>query len=70
MKFFPPENRVLSQIKFTRCLYAMLATSKYLPDKRTGWSLPHPNDEMYKPHLLGIKVVSVLERMIFTANTS
>lgn len=64
MKFFPPENRVFSHIKFTKCLYAMLATSKYVPDQKTGWNLPLPNDESYKSHLLGVKVVSVIHKKI------
>lgn len=58
MKYFPPENRVYTNVKFTRLLYVMLATSKYIPDKRIGWNLPTPTDESYKSHLLGIKLVS------------
>ncbi|KAK6630931.1 hypothetical protein RUM44_003103 [Polyplax serrata] len=64
MKYFPPENRVQSNVKFTRCLYAMLATSKYLPDKRTGWNLPQSNDISYKSHLLGVKVACGFEILI------
>lgn len=57
MKYFPPENRIMTQVKFTKCLYAMLVSSKYVPDWKTGWNLPSPKEETYKSHLLGIKLV-------------
>ncbi|KAL0270551.1 UNVERIFIED_CONTAM: hypothetical protein PYX00_007926 [Menopon gallinae] len=64
MRYFPPENRVYAKVKFTRLLYVMLATSKYIPDKRIGWNLPPPTDESYKSHLLGIKLACGFEILL------
>lgn len=64
MKFFPPENRVSTQVKFTKCLYAMLVSSKYVPDWKTGWNLPSPKEETYKSHLLGIKTACGFEILL------
>jgi len=58
MKYFPPENRVYAEVKFTKCSYAMLASSKYIPDKKIGWNLVAPTDASYKTQLLGIKLVN------------
>lgn len=61
MKHFPPEMRVYTQIKFTRCLYAMLTYQNYNPDKRIGWNIPHKNHQTYKAHNLGMKIACGLE---------
>ncbi|KAL5291525.1 ECD.2 family protein [Megaselia abdita] len=63
MKFFPPEEeRVRTSVKFTRCLYAMFQSSKYLPEKKSGWNLPaNMNSEPFKEALLGVKLACGFE---------
>ncbi|KAL1518015.1 hypothetical protein ABEB36_001701 [Hypothenemus hampei] len=61
MKYFPPEQRVRTRVKFTRCLYAMLSHSRYLPDKKTGWNLPSANSKDYKEQILGVRVACGFE---------
>ncbi|KAJ8953969.1 hypothetical protein NQ314_007162, partial [Rhamnusium bicolor] len=70
MKYFPPENRVMTSVTFTKCLYAMLMHSNYLPDRRTGWNLPPPNTSQYKAHSLGVKVACGFEILISHAKPS
>lgn len=70
MKYFPPENRVMSQVTFTKCLYAMLNHSKYVPDKRTGWNLPIVNSSLYKSHILGVKIACGFEILVSQAKPS
>ena len=66
MKFFPPEeDQVRCVVKFTKCLYAMLQSSKYLPDKHVGWKLPKEvNSIEFKEALLGVKIASGFEILI------
>lgn len=61
MRYFPPENRVYTSVVFTKCLYAMLLHSNYVPDRRTGWHLPPNTDPLYKAHHLGIKIACGFE---------
>lgn len=61
MKYFPPENRVYTNVTFTKCLYAMLSHSKYSPDRKTGWNLPLSSDSKFKSHNLGVRVASGFE---------
>ncbi|XP_017127885.1 protein ecdysoneless [Drosophila elegans] len=64
MRYFPPEARRLrTNVRFTRCLYAMLSHQQYLPDRRLGWNLTDPvlEPERYKEQLLGVKLASGLE---------
>ncbi|KAH8349032.1 hypothetical protein KR084_011921, partial [Drosophila pseudotakahashii] len=64
MRYFPPEaTRLRTNVRFTRCLYAMLSHQQYLPEKRLGWNLADPvaQPERYKEQLLGVKLASGLE---------
>uniref|UniRef100_A0A1L8DIE0 Putative mads box transcription factor n=1 Tax=Nyssomyia neivai TaxID=330878 RepID=A0A1L8DIE0_9DIPT len=61
MRFFPPENRVNTRITFTKCLYAMLAHSNYIPDRRTGWNLPHQGSKSFPEQCLGMKIACGFE---------
>ncbi|XP_066138767.1 protein ecdysoneless isoform X1 [Euwallacea fornicatus] len=61
MKYFPPEQRVKTRVKFTKCLYAMLLHSKYVPEKKIGWNLPAVGTDEYRQHLLGVKVACGFE---------
>ncbi|XP_063241356.1 protein ecdysoneless isoform X2 [Bacillus rossius redtenbacheri] len=67
MRFFPPENRVLASVKFTKCLYAMLSHHKFYPDRRTGWQMPDPNSPHYKAHSLGMKLGCGFEILVSQA---
>ncbi|KAJ8924921.1 hypothetical protein NQ315_001078 [Exocentrus adspersus] len=70
MKYFPPENRVLTSVTFTKCMYAMLMHSNYMPDRRTGWNLPPPHSPSFKAHLLGVKVACGFEILATQAKPS
>lgn len=62
MRYFPPEQRVRKNVCFTKCLYAMIMHSNYVPDRNTGWNLSgNPSSEEYKEDLLGIKVACGFE---------
>ncbi|XP_055372947.1 protein ecdysoneless [Condylostylus longicornis] len=61
MRYFPPEDRVRTSIRFTKCLYAMLSHCNYVPDQRIGWQLPPSGTKEYKEDLLGIKIASGFE---------
>lgn len=63
MKYFPPEEeRVRCNVKFTRCLYAMFQSSKYLPEKKAGWNLPaNIKSEAFKEGILGVKLACGFE---------
>ncbi|XP_058466833.1 protein ecdysoneless [Malaya genurostris] len=70
MRYFPPENCVYVSAVFTKCLYAMLLHANYLPDRRTGWSLPLASDPNYKAHILGLKLACGFEILASQAKTS
>lgn len=61
MRYFPPENRVLTRVKFTKCLYAMLMHNNYMPDRRTGWQMPPPSSSDFKASLIGVKLACGFE---------
>lgn len=70
MRFFPPENRVYTSVVFTKCLYAMIMHSNYLPDRRTGWNLPPSSSQQFKSHLLGVKIACGFEILASQAKSS
>ncbi|XP_017023180.1 protein ecdysoneless [Drosophila kikkawai] len=64
MRYFPPEaKRLRTNVRFTRCLYAMLMHQQYVPEKRLGWNLTDAvsQPELYKEQLMGVKLASGLE---------
>ncbi|XP_037931357.1 protein ecdysoneless [Teleopsis dalmanni] len=68
MLFFPPEQRVRVNVRFTRCLYAMILQANYVPDRKIGWNLSNStNTEEYKEDLLGVKIACGFE--ILTSQT-
>lgn len=68
MRYFPPEHRIRMNVRFTRCLYAMLNHSKYVPDRKTGWNFNAKlNTEQYKEDLLGIKLACGFEILVSRA---
>uniref|UniRef100_A0AAG5D721 Uncharacterized protein n=1 Tax=Anopheles atroparvus TaxID=41427 RepID=A0AAG5D721_ANOAO len=70
MRYFPPESCVYVSVTFTKCLYAMLAQSRYLPDRRTGWNVPPATDPNHKAHLLGLKLACGFEILASQAKAS
>ncbi|GBN18479.1 Protein ecdysoneless, partial [Araneus ventricosus] len=67
MRYFAPETRVMSEVTFTRCLYAQLSGQKYEPDKMTGWNLPPVNHPDRKAHELGMKLACGFEILASSA---
>ncbi|XP_053953161.1 protein ecdysoneless [Anastrepha ludens] len=71
MRFFPPEQCVRTNIRFTRCLYAMLTHTQYKPDRKVGWVLSESNySEEYKEQILGIKIACGFEILASQAKSS
>ncbi|KAM6266022.1 protein ecdysoneless homolog [Porphyrio hochstetteri] len=58
---FPPDSRVMTAVTFTKCLYAQLVQQKFLPDRRSGYTLPLPSDPQYKAYELGMKLAHGFE---------
>ncbi|KAH8379506.1 hypothetical protein KR009_005353 [Drosophila setifemur] len=73
MRYFPPEApRLRTNVRFTRCLYAMLMHQEFNPDRRLGWRLSDPmlDSNAYKEQLMGAKLVSGLEILATQAKRS
>ncbi|XP_015587367.1 protein ecdysoneless [Cephus cinctus] len=68
MRYFPPEQRIMVNVKMTKCLYAMATHCRYTGDPRTGWNLPPTNSSNYNAHLLGVKIACGLELLVASAN--
>ncbi|NXK55507.1 ECD protein, partial [Chauna torquata] len=58
---FPPEERVMTMVTFTKCLYAQLVQQKFAPDRRSGYTLPLPSHPQYKAYELGMKLAHGFE---------
>ncbi|XP_032551375.1 protein ecdysoneless homolog [Chiroxiphia lanceolata] len=58
---FPADQRVMTVVTFTRCLYAQLAQQKFVPDRRSGYALPAPAHPQYRAHELGMKLAHGFE---------
>ncbi|XP_021926738.1 protein ecdysoneless [Zootermopsis nevadensis] len=67
MRYFPPENRIMTSVVFTKCLYAMLTHHKFNPDRRTGWNMPPSNSSDFKAHNLGMKLACGFEILVAQA---
>ncbi|XP_076850683.1 protein ecdysoneless homolog isoform X2 [Brachyhypopomus gauderio] len=60
-RHFPPDPRVLTSVTFTRCLYAQLEQQSFLPDGRSGYTLPPRSHPHYRAHQLGMKLAHGFE---------
>ncbi|XP_004680834.1 PREDICTED: protein SGT1 [Condylura cristata] len=60
-KTFLPETRVMALVTFTKCLYAQLMQQRFVPDRRSGFSLPPPSHPQYRAHELGMKLAHGFE---------
>ncbi|XP_058043321.1 protein ecdysoneless homolog [Ahaetulla prasina] len=58
---FPPETRVMASVTLTKCLYAQLVQQTFVPDKRSGYSLPPRSHPQYKAYELGMKLAHGFE---------
>uniref|UniRef100_A0A803VVZ6 Ecdysoneless cell cycle regulator n=1 Tax=Ficedula albicollis TaxID=59894 RepID=A0A803VVZ6_FICAL len=58
---FPAEQRVMTLVTFTRCLYAQLVQQKFVPDRRSGYTLPAPSHPQYRAYELGMKLAHGFE---------
>ncbi|KAL6478331.1 hypothetical protein MHYP_G00141660 [Metynnis hypsauchen] len=58
---FSPDTRVLTSLMFTRCLYAQLMQQSFVPDRRSGYTLPPRSHPQYKAHELGMKLAHGFE---------
>ncbi|KAM6329633.1 protein ecdysoneless homolog isoform 1-T2 [Podargus strigoides] len=58
---FPPDQRVMTVVTFTKCLYAQLVQQKFFPDRRSGYTLPLPSHPQYKAYELGMKLAHGFE---------
>nr|XP_021498662.1 protein ecdysoneless homolog isoform X2 [Meriones unguiculatus] len=55
-KTFLPETRIMASVTFTKCLYAQLVQQKFVPDRRSGYSLPPPSHPQFRAYELGMKL--------------
>ncbi|KAH0623562.1 hypothetical protein JD844_006452 [Phrynosoma platyrhinos] len=69
-KMFPPETRIMTSVRFTKCLYAQLVQQTFVPDKRSGYSLPPRSHPQYKAHELGMKLAHGFEILCAKYNPS
>ncbi|NWR21835.1 ECD protein, partial [Emberiza fucata] len=58
---FPAEQRVMALVTFTRCLYAQLVQQQFVPDRRSGYTLPAPSHPQYRAYELGMKLAHGFE---------
>ncbi|XP_050832471.1 protein ecdysoneless homolog [Serinus canaria] len=58
---FPAEQRVMVLVTFTRCLYAQLVQQQFVPDRRSGYTLPAPSHPQYRAYELGMKLAHGFE---------
>ncbi|KAM9550533.1 protein ecdysoneless homolog [Guaruba guarouba] len=67
-KTFRPEERVMTLVTFTKCLYAQLVQQKFAPDRRSGYTLPLPSHPQFKAYELGMKLAHGFEILCSKCN--
>ncbi|XP_029646832.1 protein ecdysoneless homolog isoform X1 [Octopus sinensis] len=60
-RYFRPGTRVMTLVKFTRCLYAQLVQQNFQPHRESGWILPSSSNPKHKAHELGMKLAHGFE---------
>ncbi|XP_077038857.1 protein ecdysoneless homolog [Agelaius phoeniceus] len=61
-KWLNPENSE-NRVTFTRCLYAQLVQQQFVPDRRSGYTLPAPSHPQYRAYELGMKLAHGFEML-------
>ncbi|XP_006812072.1 protein ecdysoneless homolog [Saccoglossus kowalevskii] len=61
MKYFPPDERIMTTVKMTRCLYGQLLQQRFQPDKSSGWNLPSESNPIHRSHDMGMKLAHGFE---------
>uniref|UniRef100_A0A8C8RKH4 Ecdysoneless cell cycle regulator n=1 Tax=Pelusios castaneus TaxID=367368 RepID=A0A8C8RKH4_9SAUR len=67
-KIFSPDTCVMTSVTFTKCLYAQVMQQKFVPDRRSGYTLPSPAHHQYKAHELGMKLAHGFEILCSKCN--
>ncbi|OUM62081.1 hypothetical protein PIROE2DRAFT_62123 [Piromyces sp. E2] len=62
MRNFSIDNQVMTTVKFTKTLYAQLASQQFFPPKI--YHLPNPNSPNYKSYELGMKLACAFEMLL------
>ncbi|KAM3666130.1 protein ecdysoneless homolog [Ammospiza maritima maritima] len=59
----PPREapKMMKKVTFTRCLYAQLVQQQFVPDRRSGYTLPAPAHPQYRACELGMKLAHGFE---------
>ncbi|KAJ7362048.1 hypothetical protein OS493_013136 [Desmophyllum pertusum] len=63
MEQFTLKTRLMSRVRFTRCLYAQLSQHSFKPDRRSEWTLPPVTSPQYNAHELGLKLACGLQML-------
>jgi hypothetical protein len=66
MKYFSPSTytSLMTQVRFTRCLYAKLLHLRFNPPPHSGFTLTPPTSHTHKAHELGMKLTCGLEMVL------
>jgi hypothetical protein len=59
---------VMTMVRFTRCLYAMLASQRFDPPKVFAPYIPPEEHPDHHAHVLGMKLVRILLSWVFSAH--
>ena len=71
MKYFPPENLNNIGLTLSKCLYAMLVTQQYKPDKNSRWAMPAFSQiKNSKAADLGFKITCGFEMLLAQCKAS
>ena len=70
MKRFPPNDCLLAPVTFTKHLYGQLHQAKFVPNTKSKWRLPPPNDKLYKAAHLGYKLTCGFEILVARCTSS
>jgi hypothetical protein len=62
MRNFPLDNQIMTKVKFTKTLYAQLASQQFFPPKI--YHLPNPKSPNFKSYELGMKLACAFEMLL------
>lgn len=64
MKHFSAQDCILTNVRFTRCLYAQLTSQEFKPDKRSDWQIPSTDAPNYGAFINGFKITAGFEMLL------